>query len=166
MREILTAQRLREALFYDPETGVFIRRVATGARGCHKVGSIAGSVNSLGYVCISLDGKKYGAHRLAWLYVHGDWPAGVIDHRNGVRNDNRLGNLRDVTQAANVQNSQVVRSDNHSSGIRGVEKRGNSYRAKIQVGEKVIPLGSYQTAEEASRVYWDAKRRLHPGATA
>jgi hypothetical protein len=88
----LTAERLREQLRYDAETGVFTRRVESG-HAC--VGDVAGSVHSTGYVRIGIDGWKYTAHHLAWLYVHGVWPSDQIEHINRKRSDNRIANLRE-----------------------------------------------------------------------
>ena len=88
----LTAERLRERLHYDAETGVFTRRVgSSNARS----GDVAGSVHSTGYVRIGIDGWKYTAHHLAWLYVHGVWPSDQIEHISRKRSDNRIANLRE-----------------------------------------------------------------------
>jgi hypothetical protein len=87
----LTAERLREQLRYDAETGVFTRRVGSGHA---RAGDMAGTVHSTGYVRISIDGGKYTAHHLAWLYVHGVWPY-QIEHINRKRSDNRIANLRE-----------------------------------------------------------------------
>jgi hypothetical protein len=88
----LTAERLRERLRYDAETGAFTRRVGSSNA---RAGDMAGSVHSTGYVRISIDGGKYTAHHLAWLYVHGVWPSDQIEHINGKRSDNRIANLRE-----------------------------------------------------------------------
>lgn len=87
----LTAERLRELLHYDPSTGEFKWRVYHGARAWP--GASAGGWNQTGYVLIGIDGVKYLAHRLAWLYVHGTWPPRSLKHRNFLRYDNRLENL-------------------------------------------------------------------------
>lgn len=76
----ITAERLRELLEYDEDTGVFKRKARTSNR--ISIGDIAGSSDAKGYVCIRVGGKTYKAHRLAWLYVYGEWPTGEIDHIN------------------------------------------------------------------------------------
>ena len=91
MLRLLTAERLREQLRYDAETGVFTRRVGSGHA---RAGDMAGSVLSTGYVRIGIDGAKYTAHCLVWLYVNGVWPD-QIAHINGNRSDNRIANLRE-----------------------------------------------------------------------
>ena len=88
----LTAERLRERLHYDAGTGVFTRRVGSGHA---RAGDMAGTIHSTGYVRISIDGGKYTAHHLAWLYVHGVWPSDQIEHINRKRSDNRIANLRE-----------------------------------------------------------------------
>ena len=92
MLRSLTAERLREQLRYDAETGVFTRRVG---RGHARAGDMAGTVHRTGYVRISIDGGKYTAHHLAWLYVHGVWPSDQIEHINRKRSDNRLVDLKE-----------------------------------------------------------------------
>jgi hypothetical protein len=111
----LTAERLRELLHYDPETGVFTwlprqREMFREARH-HAIwntrysGKRAGHAGAaLGYETISVIDRAYFSHRLAWLYVHGAWPLCEIDHINGVRTDNRIVNLRDVARGVNQQN--------------------------------------------------------------
>lgn len=161
----LTAQRLRELLDYDAEAGLFTRKVWRG--GTSRVGSVTGNKANctLGYCQISVDGRLYFAHRLAWLYVHGDWPKHNIDHINGVRNDNRIANLRDVDQRTNIENQRRRRRDN-SSGVMGVyEHKPGQYAASIRTGGKTKHLGLYASPEEAGEAYLSAKRALHNGCT-
>lgn len=106
---MLTQDRLRELLHYDPDTGVF-----TNIKPRHrvKVGDIAGSNSGKGYLQIQIDQKRYSAHRLAWLYTYGRFPEEFIDHINGNPSDNRIVNLREVTQRENLQNrKKQVRQD-------------------------------------------------------
>ena len=100
--EALTAERLREALSYNPETGLFTRRIRCGRIA---PGEIAGTIALNGYITISLDGRRYYAHRLAWLYVHGEWPQKLY-HTNRDRADNRIANLRESTHAHNSANAK------------------------------------------------------------
>ena len=137
----LTQDRLKELLHYDPETGVFTRRVSAGGK---KAGSIAGADHNMGYRQISIGGKLYLAHRLAWLYVHGEWPGVCIDHINQVKNDNRIANLRDVPWGVNQENR--TRKAN-KSGIAGVwlDKKKSLWR----VSHGRNQLGTYRDFFEA-----------------
>lgn len=159
---MLTAERLRELLSYDQETGVFTWRVQTNNRV--KVGMVAGSLNGQGYVQLRVDGIRYAAHRLAWLYVHGEWPKHQIDHINGSKADNRIANLRDGTQSLNQQNRRTALSTN-KTGFLGVASFKGKFRALIYVKGKHVELGSFETPERAHAVYIEAKRKYHEGCT-
>ena len=110
----LTAARLRELVSYNCETGAFFRLIALKGG---KVGTVDLVASKNGYVYLSVDGKKYLAHRLAWLWVRGVWPVNDTDHINCIRTDNRFANLRDVERHVNNQNRAGTRSDNKSSGM-------------------------------------------------
>lgn len=161
----LTAQLLRELLHYDQETGVFTRIVRTSNR--INVGAVAGTRRPDGYLKISLLDSAFLAHRLAWLYVTGDWPKWQIDHINGVRSDNRWANLRDVPPYVNQGNQRVAHAKNKSSGLLGVtwNARKNKWAAQISATGKQIHIGLFDRPEDAHAAYLDAKRRLHEGCT-
>ncbi|WP_046239044.1 HNH endonuclease [Delftia tsuruhatensis] len=154
----LTQSRLFERLSYDKETGIFTNRFS-GSR--KSKGEVSGRLNKFGYRQIQIDKKLYSAHRLAWLYVNGEWPDGLIDHINRVRDDNRISNLRVVTRAENNQNIGMLKTN--TSGYRGVhyDARGRKWRASITVENKKVSLGSHLTPEKAYEAYVDAARRLH-----
>jgi hypothetical protein len=135
----------------------------TGGRGW-RAGDVAGTVNNNGYRLIRVGDGRYRAHRLAWLYTHGAWPTGEIDHINGIRDDNRLANLRDVTVSVNQQNRKRAAS-NGSTGLLGVSTAKARYRAAIALNGRTTYLGSFDTAEEAHAAYVTAKRELHEGCT-
>ncbi len=157
---ILTAGRLHELLAYDADTGIFTRRISQTNRV--KVGDVAGSPNQKGYINIMVDGRLYPAHRLSWLYVHGEWPQAQIDHLNGVRDDNRIANLREATNGQNKQNMRAARADN-GSGLLGVRwhERDQRWHARIMLDGKAQHLGSFGTSDEAQAAYLAAKRQLH-----
>jgi hypothetical protein len=162
----LTAQALRTILRYDPETGHFFWSNPPNRTNPRLVGRIAGWKYSGDYWHIRVQGRLYRAHRLAWLYVHGEWPKYQIDHINGIRTDNRIANLRDVSHQANCENKRSPRSDN-KSGYLGVSwsAHGHSWKASIGFSGKVKNLGYFATAEAAHAAYVEAKRRLHGGCT-
>lgn len=158
----LTVERLRALLHYDPETGVFTRRV--GVKGA-AAGTIAGDVTGHGYGRIAVDYMRYHAHRLAWFHFYGRWPVGDVDHINGVRTDNRIANLREGSRGDNMQNQRAPRRDNRS-GLLGVEvHRTGRFTARIKANGKRYYLGIFDTPEEAHAAYIAAKRRLHSFCT-
>ena len=162
-KPILTAARLRELLHYDPETGVFTCLLK---RGNWHVGRVVGCAKTLdGYPRIRIDYKLHLAHRLAWLYVYGQWP-GQLDHIDGDRSNYRLVNLRDVSQYWNMQNLHKARVDN-TSGFLGVTfcRHTNKWRAKLKANGKFVEVGRFPSPEEAHTAYLEAKRRLHQGCT-
>lgn len=161
---MLTAERLRELVEYDPKTGVFVRRVVLS--NVVKVGDVAGSKSvKTGHYFIWVEGKRYGAHRLAWLYMTGTWPKKNIDHINGDGSDNRWCNLRDVAQSVNLQNIRSANKRN-TSGLLGAHDHGDGkYTSQIQVDGKRRYLGIFSTAAEAHKAYVTAKRVLHVGCT-
>jgi len=124
----ITKDRLCEALSYDQETGMF-RWVSCSARNV-KNGDAAGTIDSKGYRTIRVDYVVHKAHRLAWLYVYGELPSGVIDHINGDRGDNRIANLRDATHAINCQNVRKA-NKNNTSGLLGAQKARTKWNAVI-----------------------------------
>ena len=146
----LTQERLKELLHYDPETGVFTWKMSTRKT---KPGQTAGGKHTSGHVRISIDGKRYYAHRLAWMYINGYNPSTQIDHRNVIRSDNSSSNLREATHAQNCQNSSISR--NNSSGFKGVtfSKAANKWAAQISVNRKHIHLGLFLDPADAHLAY-------------
>ena len=157
---MISHSRLLELMVYDSTTGIFAWR---GGRRL-RAGKVAGNLMSCGYLRIFADGRSYMAHRLAWFYITGGWPRADIDHRNGVRTDNRFANLREATRAENLQNQRTAKSTNRT-GLLGVQRNRERFMARIQVDGRQIYLGTFDTPEEAHTIYVAAKRRLHPGCT-
>ena len=154
---VLTAERLHELLSYDLETGIFKwkrqRSVPPGKK--------AGCPSDNGYIQIKVDSRRRQAHRLAWLYVHGRWPADQIDHINGVRDDNRIANLREANHAENQQN-QKLRADNVSKQP-GVywDKKNQRWHAQIKVNKRTFSLGRYTIFADAVAARVKAKAERH-----
>lgn len=151
-KDLIPHDLLLLLLEYRPLTGQFLQRVRTSHRV--KVGDVAGALHkALGYRVIHVLGKTYLEHRLAWFYVHGEWPILEIDHINGNRSDNRLANLRDVSHSENMRNITKISSAN-TSGFTGVywNKIGKNWQAKTCVGDKQIHLGFFDDPKQASAV--------------
>ena len=144
---MVTRDKLKEIFDYNPENGLFIRLVRTAPIA--PAGRIAGSLKDTGYINIVIKGRPYKAHRLAWLYVYGEWPEGEIDHINHIKHDNRIANLRDVSKSENMRNVSIRKSN--TSGVIGVTQYpdGKRWRADIRVDSKTMFLGLFDTKEEA-----------------
>jgi HNH endonuclease len=153
----LTQQRLKELLRYDPETGEFWWMVAAAQR--ISSGDKAGHKNVRGYIDIRIDGIKYRAPRLAFLYMTGKFPDKEADHKDGDRSNNRWTNLREATSGDNKANT-MLRSDN-TSGLKGVHwnRRDCNWRAQICANGRRIFLGYFDTPKRAHEVYLAAAKK-------
>lgn len=154
----LTQAELHEWLLYDPQTGLFTRKKR--GRGI-KLGASCERPHRDGYVRVQVRGGVYFAHRLAWLYVFGAWPASELDHINRIRNDNRIGNLREVTRSQNRQNSNGVRTS--KSQLKGVhwENARKLWRSQIRVNGREVFLGRFKDPLAAHMAYVEAAKTLH-----
>jgi len=151
---MLTVERLKELLHYDPETGLFHWKVSRGYIA--QPGHLAGVTNKRGYIYIGVDGRGYLAHRLAWFYMTGRWPADQIDHINQTKSDNRFSNLRECDNSQNQQNTGL-RADNRS-GFKGVSlHKSGRWVAERRLRGRRIHLGYHQTPEAAHAAYVASK---------
>ena len=142
---MLTQGELKKQLHYNSSDGVFTRlRTFSGV----KAGDVAGSISN-GYAMINVLSKLYPAHRLAWLYVYGEWPKNQIDHINHIRDDNRIINLRDVTHQENHKNKK--QQCNNASGVTGVywNKVCEKWQSSVSVEGKLLHLGYFTDKFEA-----------------
>ena len=155
---MISQERLRELLDYNPDTGEFKWLRDSPSR---KRGTVAGTLTEDGYIRIKIEGCLYRGHRLAFMWMTGVWPEHEVDHSNRVRSDNRWSNLRQATKAENQRNT--VNRRNGTSGFKGVTfmKRLNKWQAHIYNGGKLNYLGVHQTAELAARAYAAAAEKLH-----
>ena len=168
----LTQKRLKEVILYNKLTGVFIwrSRSISDFSNCKNpygtmisyntrlAGMEAGHISkSSRYIVIGVDGIKYQAHRLVWLYEYGFMPETGLDHINRVRDDNRLLNLREAGKQCNSRNSKV--QSNNTSGIKGVsyDTRRKSWRTYINTNSKNIHIGYYQELSWAVKARWQAE---------
>lgn len=152
-RKPLTLQRLRDLLHYDPITGLFTWKVNRPAGpNTRYAGDLAGTVNKVsGYVVICIDCVDHYAHRLAHLYMTGAWPDDEIDHKDLNRSNNAWLNLRPATKTQQRFNQ---RGKPNRSGFKGVVPTAEGrFRASINVNNKHIHIGHFDTAEEAHGAY-------------
>ena len=158
--DILTQSRLKELLQLSDEHFFIWKKSNSNAA---KIGNIAGTVTGHGYRVIKLDGNRYYAHRLSWLWHYGEFPKGQIDHINHNRLDNRIDNLRAVSNQDNHRNETL--STNNSSGFTGVcfATREKRFRAHIKVDFKQIHLGHFKELSDAvlARIKAEEKYGFH-----
>lgn len=155
---MITQSELKELLDYNQDTGIFTWKKRTSNR--IKIGSVAGNLHCRGYIELKVNGIRCLAHRLAWLYEHGELPK-LIDHINGDRKDNRICNLRLASYAENVYNSKI-RSDN-KSGVRCVSwnNRINKWEVRIKLNGKLHSFGSYEDLSLAKIVADKIRQENH-----
>lgn len=152
-----SAHDLRAAFRYDSDTGDLYQIKSTGGKFA---GSLAGWLCVNGYRYVSLNKRKYLAHRVIWCIVHGAWPTKDVDHINGERADNRIANLRLATRSQNLANQKISK---RSSGFKGVSwhKRAQKWMAYIgsphgAAGREY--LGLFEIQEEAHAAYMRAAK--------
>ena len=160
-----TVDFVRRVLSYDPKTGILTWRTRSDVRrqwNTKYAGTQAGSVARSGYRYISFKGlAPVGAHRIAWCHFHGDWPTFTLDHINGMRDDNRILNLRPVDGAENSVNK--ARQKNNTSGFVGVsfERQRGLWRARVNFRRMMYDVGFFSTAEEAAAAREEFARKIH-----
>lgn len=159
MKEELTQERLKEILHYNCETGVFKNTITRSPKNIK--GETCGNINNNGYTCMMIGRRMYFAHRLAWLYIYGYHPENYIDHINRNRSDNRLSNLREVSNQCNSRNSKV--SSNNKTGVKGVswKKNCNKWVAQITVNRRNIVVGMSEDFIESVKFRWEAEKKYN-----
>lgn len=155
----LTHSRLTQVVNYDPKTGVF-RWLKVARNTGIRVGAVAGGVQkATGYYRIQIDGSCYFAHRLAWLYMTGEWPRETVDHRDRNKLNNAWTNLRAASPSQNTQN--IGRRSTNRVGLKGVTRSRTRFMACISIDKKQTYLGTFETAEEAHAAYVAAASKHH-----
>jgi hypothetical protein len=152
-------ETLLALLHYDPETGHFTWLQMARPNVSAMVGTRAGYTTTHGYRRIKVGGGNHAAHRLAWFYMTGEWPASEMDHANRDRDDNRWSNLRLATRSENMRNTRTYK--NNSTGQRGVLQKGSRWTARIDIDKRAIWLGTFATFEEARDAYLKASAELY-----
>ena len=158
---MLKADRLRALLRYDPDTGRWTWLVNHGRWGRIPAGIGTGTTNTHGYRVIRVDGRNYLCHRLAFLYMTGEWPREEVDHRDMDRSNDRWVNLREATKSENSMNRSVqANTKSRRKGVQWMEAN-KKWRAYIREDRKFRHLGLFNTIDEASTAYAEAANRLH-----
>lgn len=154
--QFMNQERLKELVNYCPATGVFTWKIKIGNMQKRKP---AGAFDKYGYQVIRVDRVLYKAHRLAWLYMYGAWPTKNIDHKNRIKSDNRIDNLRDVGQSENTFNAGV--RANNTSGVTGVRWAAdrNKWEARIRVNYRILYLGRFNGKEDAIAARKNAEQK-------
>jgi hypothetical protein len=153
----LTAEIARERWDYDPKTGVLRWKIKLSNV---KVGDVTGYESNGGYLQVGWDGKIYLAHRIIWLIVHGEWPPEQLDHINGDRTDNRLVNLRCVSNRQNSLNKERHRKGNLQGAYRLNRNLKSPWKAIIQIDGERKHLGYFPTEQQAHEAYLAALNNI------
>lgn len=167
VKKNITVEELRKALDYNPNTGEFRWKKRDGIRKetntlyANKIAG--GNTATHGYIEIGINNRRYLAHRLAWLYINGEWPICQIDHINMIRTDNRIVNLRLANHSENKWN--CTKNKRNSSGYKGIRlhKHSGLWQARITRNRKEISIGYYKTIEEAATAYAEFIADLNDG---
>lgn len=155
---MLTQAELKEHFEYNPETGFFKAIKSTNRR--IRIGDYFPRVcDTSKYGYIQIQGKQYGAHRLAWLYVYGNFPEKQIDHINHLKKDNRICNLRLATPSENQMHKPLYK--NNTTGFKGVTKGRVGYVAQGYLNGNRIWLGEYKDINLAAKAYQDFAKEHH-----
>lgn len=160
MTNLPTVRQLRQLLSYEPESGVLRWRVTRGSRA--KVGGVAGSIDAdTGYVRITINYRRFLAHRVAWAICHGKWPSAFMDHRDGNRKNNRINNLREANLSQNSRNCSSRRKS--TSKYLGVSWHSGKkkWEARISDGTRSHHLGTFDDEFDAARAYNTTALKIH-----
>lgn len=150
----VTASKVRELFDYNPDTGLLTRRVTVAPNAL--AGAVAGKPNTAGHITVCIHARMYTVHRVAWLWMTGEWPNLEIDHINQNKADNRWSNLRQASRSQNLMNRGHKRKTDLP---RGVSRAGRRYQAQIRNGGKFKHIGMFG-CPTAAHIAWLKEARL------
>jgi len=148
----MNSEQVLAMLNYEKETGLFRWKIKAGRQA---IGSVAGSKHSHGYISISINKKRYFAHRLAFLCMTGRFPENVVDHINGIKDDNRWCNLIACTQSKNMENRKCHQINSKTKLIGSSKHKSGKFIAQITRNKVHKYIGIYETAEQAHKAYME-----------
>jgi len=159
MKQLISHEELLRVLVYNSETGIFKWKVKPSAKV--KIGATAGTPHNSGYICVMIYGVHYMAHRLAWFHYYGVWPTHLIDHRDTIKTNNWISNLREASYTENLFNT--TKRCSNTSGYRGVyfNKQLGKYIASSTISGNRVHLGCFVTPELASEAYQMFVKEYH-----
>lgn len=153
----ISHNELLDMLNYDEKTGEFWWKVALSNRV--RLDIPAGCLSkSLGYKVYRIHSNLYYGHVLAWFYVHRTWPVNTIDHIDGVKNNNRICNLREATKAEQTRNRKA--NKNNSTGYKGVSLCDGKYKSQIKTRGRSYFLGLFDNPIDANEAYRVAAEKM------
>jgi hypothetical protein len=146
---MLTQKEIRHMFSYNRHTGILRWKNPLPNSHNIKIGDEAGYINSEGYRKVMIDGRYYPASHIIWCGEHGYWSENIIDHKDRIRDNNRIKNLREVSRQCNNRNTCIAK--NNTSGIKGVtfHKASSKWLAQIIVNKKMGYLGVYPDFDDA-----------------
>lgn len=156
----LDQEFLKTLLRYEPDTGNFFWRINKGGILANSLAGCDALAQRIPYRVIKINGKLYYAHRLAWMYIYGRWPKELIDHIDGNGLNNKMSNLRELTNAQNIQATLKLPKHN-TSGFRGVIYHKGKWRAGISINNRRVEIGYFDSPEEAHLAYLNKKAEVH-----
>lgn len=155
-RSIPSQSELMEIFEYNHETGIFLWKKSLSRRV--KLGDVAGSPDKYGYIQIMIGGRNFKAHRLAWILFYGKEPAFGIDHKDRMKNNNAIYNLREATPSQNICNSRKTKGRNK---YKGVFYDSGKYCSRITLNGETQFIGKFNTSKEAAIAYDEAAKKIH-----
>lgn len=155
-KKLPTQKRLKELFNYDPETGVFSRRISVP---CGSSGAVPTTIDKDGYFSIGVDYKGYRVHRLIYKWYHGKFDeTKQIDHIDRNVQNNRIDNLRLVTPRGNSLNRKKFKTN--TSGCTGIDLKNGRWRVRINDCGIRKEIGYFKSLEEAIRARKDSEIKL------